>query len=129
MAIKKSVLPIIPVRGFVIFPKTVFHFDIAREKSKNAVLKAISADGLIFLAAQKNENIEQPTESDVNEFGVVAKIKQFLKLPDGCIRILVEGVSRGKLVSPFLKENIYEGEVIYKNSSDKGLSLENILQF
>ena len=124
MAIKKSVLPIIPVRGFVIFPKTVFHFDIAREKSKNAVLKAISADGLIFLAAQKNENIEQPTESDVNEFGVVAKIKQFLKLPDGCIRILVEGVSRGKLVSPFLKENIYEGEVIYKNSSDKGLSLE-----
>ena len=124
MAIKKTVLPIIPVRGFVIFPKTVFHFDIAREKSKNAVLKAISADGLIFLAAQKNENIEQPTESDVNEFGVVAKIKQFLKLPDGCIRILVEGVSRGKLVSPFLKENIYEGEVIYKNSSDKGLSLE-----
>ena len=52
MAIKKSLLPIIPTRGFVIFPKTVFHFDVAREKSKAAIEKSIMNDGLIFLAAQ-----------------------------------------------------------------------------
>jgi len=129
MATKKSLLPIIPVRGFVIFPKTVFHFDIAREKSKNAVLKAVSSDGLIFLAAQKNDNIEEPKESDVNLFGVVAKIKQLLKLPDGCIRILIEGVSRGKLSGDFVKENLYEGEVTYKSSSVRDLSTEEYSAF
>ncbi len=129
MAIKKSILPIIPVRGFVIFPKTVFHFDVARDKSKNAVMKAISLDGLIFLAAQKNDIIENPTESDVNTFGVIAKIKQVLKLPDGCVRILVEGLSRGKLNGSFIKEELYEGEVTYKNSSDKNLSVEEYSAF
>ena len=129
MAVKKSLLPIIPVRGFVIFPKTVFHFDVAREKSKNAVMKALSSDGLIFLASQKNETIENPTESDVNTFGVIAKIKQVLKLPDGCVRILVEGQSRGKLSGSFIKEELYEGEVTYKNSSDKNLSVEEYSAF
>ena len=129
MPVKKSLLPIIPIRGFVIFPKTVFHFDVAREKSKNAVLKAVSSDGLIFLAAQKNDMIEQPAESDVNTFGVIAKIKQVLKLPDGCIRILVEGISRGKLSGSFVKDELYEGEVTYKNSSDKNLSVEEYSAF
>ena len=129
MAVKKSVLPIIPVRGFVIFPKTVFHFDVAREKSKNAVLKAVSSDGLIFLAAQKNETIEEPRESDINTFGIIAKIKQILKLPDGCLRILVEGESRGKLNGSFVNESLYEGEVTYKNSSDKGLTVEEYSAF
>ena len=124
MAIKKSILPIIPVRGFVIFPKSVFHFDVAREKSKNAVLKAVSSNGLIFLAAQKNDAVEEPRESDVNEFGIIAKIKQLLKLPDGCLRILVEGESRGKLSGSFVKDNLYEGTVVYKNSTDKDLSVE-----
>ena len=55
MAIKKELLPIIPIRGFIIFPKTVFHFDVARPKSKAAVEKALISDGLIFLAAQKDE--------------------------------------------------------------------------
>ena len=129
MANKKSLLPIIPVRGFIIFPKTVFHFDVAREKSKNAVLKAVSSDGLIFLAAQKNDLIEEPTEADVNSFGIIAKIKQLLKLPDGSLRILVEGVSRGKLTSAFLKDVIYEGEVLYKNSVTKDLSEEEYSAF
>ncbi len=129
MAIKKSVLPTIPVRGFVIFPKTVFHFDVAREKSKNAVLKAVSSDGLIFLAAQKDDMIEEPKESDVNTFGIIAKIKQILKLPDGCLRILVEGESRGKLNGSFVKDLLYEGEVTYKNSSVRDLSTEEYSAF
>ncbi len=124
MATKKSLLPIIPIRGFIIFPGTVFHFDVARDKSKAAIEKAISNDGLIFLAAQKDDLIEEPTESDVNSFGVIAKIKQLVKLPDGCIRILVEGVSRGKLTSGFVTDTLYEGEVVYKSSSEKGLSVE-----
>ena len=129
MATKKSLLPIIPVRGFVIFPKTVFHFDVAREKSKNAVLKALASDGLIFLASQKNDSIEEPKESDINLFGVIAKIKQTLTLPDGCIRVLVEGISRGKLSGSFVKESLCEGEVTYKSSTDRGLSVEEYSAF
>lgn len=129
MAIKKTLLPIIPTRGFVIFPGTVFHFDVAREKSKAAIEKALIAEGLIFLAAQKDDIIEEPTEKDINPFGIIAKIKQLVKLPDGCIRILVEGISRGKLVSGFVTEALYEGEVQYKNSSVKDLSVEEYSAF
>ena len=124
MATKKIIIPIIPTRGFVIFPGTVFHFDVAREKSKAAIEKSISNDGLIFLAGQKDENIEEPTEKDINSFGIIAKIKQLVRLPDGCIRILVEGESRGKLSSGFVKDDLYEGEVTYKSSTDKDLSVE-----
>ncbi len=129
MAIKKSLLPIIPTRGFVIFPKTVFHFDVARERSKAAIEKSIMNDGLIFLAAQKNDTIESPVESDIRTFGIIAKIKQLVRLPDDCIRILVEGVSRGNLVSGFVNDTMYEGEVVYKNSSDRDLSVEEYTAF
>lgn len=129
MAIKKSILPIIPTRGFVIFPGTVFHFDVAREKSKAAIEKSIINDGLIFLASQKDDTVEDPTEKDISTFGVIVKIKQLIKLPDGCIRILVEGISRGKLVSEFVKEMLYEGEVVFKNSSDRDLSVEEYSAF
>ena len=129
MAIKKILMPIIPTRGFVIFPKTVFHFDVAREKSKAAIEKSIMQDGLIFLAAQKNDTMENPTENDIRSFGIIAKIKQLVRLPDDCIRILVEGISRGKLVSGFVNDTMYEGEIVYKNSTDKDLSVEEYSAF
>lgn len=121
MAQKKITLPVIPIRGFIIFPKTVFHFDVARKKSIEAVNKALLSDGLIFLAAQKNDFVEEPEENDVYNFGIIAKINQLLKLPDGCLRILVEGVSRGK-ISSFKSEEYYNAEVTYKSSSYKDLS-------
>ncbi len=128
MASKKVLLPIIPIRGFVIFPKTVFHFDVARKKSIAAVEKALLQDGLIFLAAQKNDFVEEPLDSDIHTFGIIAKIKQLLKLPDGSLRILVEGVSRGKM-SAFTSEEYYKAEVTYKKSSEKDLSVEEYSAF
>ncbi len=125
----KTLLPVIPTRGFVIFPKNVFHFDVAREKSKAAIEKAIMQDGLIFLAAQKNDMVENPTESDIRPFGIIAKIKQLVRLPDDCLRILVEGVSRGKLTSGFVTDALYEGEVVFKKSSVKDLSVEEYTAF
>ena len=129
MAVKKELLPIIPIRGFIIFPKTVFHFDVARPKSKAAVEKALISDGLIFLAAQKDETVEEPQENDIAHFGIIAKIKQLLKLPDGALRILVEGVERGKLTSKFYSEGLYEGEITYKPSSLRNLSVEEYSAF
>lgn len=128
MAQKKVLLPVIPVRGFIIFPKTVFHFDVARRQSITAVEKAVSSDGLIFLAAQKNDFIEEPQAEDVHTVGIIARIKQLLKLPDGCVRILVEGESRGKM-SSFSADEYYKAEVVYKKSSHKDLSEEEYSAF
>lgn len=129
MALKKEILPIIPVRGFVIFPKTVFHFDVARQKSIAAVEKAIISNGLIFLAAQKDDTVEEPRAEDIHSFGTVAKIKQLVKLPDGALRILTEGVERGTLSSDFFADGLYEGEITYRKSSVRNLSEEEYSAF
>ncbi|MBQ0079009.1 MAG: endopeptidase La [Eubacterium sp.] len=85
----------IPLRGLSVFPNMVLHFDIGREKSINALEKAMIMGQHIFLSSQIDENLDLPTRGDFYEIGVVGKIKQMLKLPGDAIRVLVEGVSRG----------------------------------
>jgi len=80
-----------------IFPNMVLHFDIGREKSINALEKAMIINQHIFLVSQKDENTELPTPEDFYAIGTIAKIKQMLKLPGDSIRVLVEGVYRGKI--------------------------------
>lgn len=93
----KLVLPMIPLRGLSIFPNMVLHFDIGREKSINALEKAMIKNQHIFLATQKNEATDLPTPADFYHIGTIAKIKQMLKMPGDSIRVLVEGVVRGKI--------------------------------
>ncbi|MBQ2941130.1 MAG: endopeptidase La [Clostridia bacterium] len=95
---KNYTLPLIPVRGLVIFPFMVLHFDVAREKSIAALEAAMRHDQLVMLSAQKNIAIEEPAEEDIYEIGCIAKVKQMLKVPGGTIRVLVEGVKRAKIV-------------------------------
>jgi len=91
------VVPLIPLRGTTIFPNMVLNFDIGREKSINALEKAMIVDQHIFLATQKDENTELPTSDDFYSIGTIAKIKQMLKLPGDSIRVLVEGICRGHI--------------------------------
>lgn len=91
------VLPMIPLRGLTIFPNMVLHFDIGREKSINAMEKAMINDQYIFLVTQKDENTDLPTKEDFYEIGTIARIKQMLKLPGDSIRVLVEGITRGRI--------------------------------
>lgn len=95
---KNYTLPLIPVRGLVVFPFMVLHFDVAREKSIAALEAAMKHDQLVMLSAQKNIAIEEPNEEDIYEIGCIAKVKQMLKVPGGTIRVLVEGVKRAKIV-------------------------------
>ncbi len=90
-------LPMIPLRGLTVFPNMVLHFDIGREKSINALEKAMVLNQYIFLSAQKDENTDLPTPEDFYHIGTIGKIKQMLKLPGDSIRVLVEGVSRGRI--------------------------------
>lgn len=88
-------LPMIPLRGLSVFPNMVLHFDIGREKSINALEKAMVMNQHIFLASQIDDNTDLPTSDDFYHLGTIGKIKQMLKLPGDSIRVLVEGVCRG----------------------------------
>ena len=90
-------LPMIPLRGLTVFPNMVLHFDIGREKSINALEKAMITGQHIFLSSQKDENTDLPTPNDFYHVGTIGKIKQMLKLPGDSIRVLVEGMFRGRI--------------------------------
>ena len=90
-------LPMIPLRGLSVFPNMVLHFDIGREKSINALEKAMITGQHIFLSSQKDENTDLPTTEDFYHSGTIGKIKQMLKLPGDSIRVLVEGMARGTI--------------------------------
>lgn len=85
------------MRGLVVFPGMVLHFDVARDKSIAALNAAMQFDQLVMLSAQKNIATEEPAADDIYEIGCVAKVKQMLKLPSGNVRVLVEGVKRAKI--------------------------------
>ncbi|MGC2872238.1 endopeptidase La [Ihubacter sp. rT4E-8] len=92
-----KVYPCIPLRGVTIFPNTVVHFDIGREKSIRALEKAMAVDKLMFVSSQKDDNVLIPTFDDIYETGAVVKIKQMLKIQGDAVRVLVEGICRAKL--------------------------------
>lgn len=99
-------LPLIPLRGLSVFPYMVLHFDVGREKSIKALEEAMMRDQMIFLTTQKDVDIDLPEREDFYETGTICKVKQMLKLPGDAIRVLVEGVARGKVLS-YLHEEPY----------------------
>ncbi len=120
-SIENKKLPLIPIRGIGIFPDTMIHFDIGREKSINALEEAMLEDSDIFLTIQKEADIDSPKEDDFYEVGVICKIKQMIKLPGDNIRVLVEGVNRAKIVSINQEEPYFEvilDEYVYKSDAD-----------
>lgn len=92
-------IPVLPLRGLVVFPKMMLHFDVARKKSADAIAKAMNDNQLIFLTAQKDASINDPDFDDIYKVGVVTKIVQVLKQPDNITRVVVEGQYRAKIVS------------------------------
>ncbi len=97
-------LPLLPLRDIVVFPELVSPLFVGREKSVRALEEAMNGNKLIILAAQKNASIDDPQPNDIYEVGTIANVMQLLKLPDGTVRVLVEGQSRAKIKS-FHNEN------------------------
>src|SRR5690625_1471062 len=91
-------IPLLPLRGLIIFPSMVLHLDVGRDKSVTALEKAMMGEQTIFLTTQRKVSIDNPEPKDIHEVGTVAKISQMLKLPNGTIRVLVEGLYRAKIV-------------------------------
>ncbi|MBM7578862.1 endopeptidase La [Jeotgalibacillus terrae] len=92
-------LPLLPLRGLLVYPTMVLHIDVGRERSIQALEKAMMEDHMIFLSTQKDMAIDQPEQDDLAEMGTLTKVKQMLKLPNGTIRVLVEGIERGRITS------------------------------
>ena len=113
MGSQTRALPLLPLRGVLVFPYTVIHLDVGREKSIQALESAMMGERLIFLATQREAQTDDPREDDIFLTGTVAEVKQLLKLPGGTIRVLVEGVARGRVrrfvrLAPFFKVEIVQ---------------------
>ena len=104
---ESNILYTVAMRGLVAFPKMVMHFDVSRSKSMSAVERSLKEGGKLFLVTQHEAYIDNPKASDLYKVGVVAEIKQVLKLPDNVMKVLVEGVYKANLV-----RLIDDGEVL-----------------
>ncbi|QER41494.1 endopeptidase La [Thermodesulfobacterium sp. TA1] len=98
METQLKTLPLLPLREIVVFPNTAVPLFIGRAKSILAIEKAYAENKILFLSAQKEAKIDNPTEEDIYKVGTICRILQLLKLPDGTLKILVEGLSRGRIV-------------------------------
>ncbi|CEG28054.1 endopeptidase La [Bacillus sp. B-jedd] len=94
-----KIVPLLPLRGLLVYPTMVLHLDVGRDKSVQALEKAMVDDHLIFLTTQKDVSIDEPDEEDLYSIGTLTKVKQMLKLPNGTIRVLVEGLKRARIQS------------------------------
>ena len=104
---KLYTIPLIPLRGLTVFPSVVVHFGVGREKSIAAIEQAMLEEQEVFLAAQKDSAIEDPSKDDIYTIGTICKIKQILKMNDNSIRVLVEGKVRGKITEYIDEEKDY----------------------
>ncbi len=108
-------LPVIALRGLVVFPNIDTSFEVARPQTVRATEMALKADGLIYLVTQKDAQVETPEPADLHKVGVVARIKQSIKLPDKSYRIITEGIARGETQNIFrLESGALTAEVLQK---------------
>src|SRR3984893_1676889 len=121
-------LPMMPIRDVVIFPYMMTPFVVGRESSARALEEALGADKKIFLATQHDASVDEPRPDEIYSVGTVANIVQSLKLPDGNIKVLVEGVERGKIVSVSEDEGYFRATVkTFNFKMEAGAQLEALV--
>ena len=114
-------MPAVALRGLTILPGMIAHFDISRERSLRAVEEAMEQDQKIYLVTQRNVDSEDPTQEDLYQMGIVADIKQVVRLQNDVVRILVDGISRAALLGFTGNEKYLEAELCYCDSNADSL--------
>ena len=119
--------PLLPLRDIVIFPSMVVPLFVGREKSIKALQEVMKSDKSIVLVTQKNSEIDDPNSKDLFQFGCLSKVLQLLKLPDGTVKVLVEGEKRVKVVNyKETKDNFLTCEVEIAEDKNISKDLENL---
>lgn len=126
---QQRIIPLLPLRGILVFPYMVIHLDVGRERSVKSIDEAMLRDREILLVTQKDAQTDEPGTEDIYQVGVIAEIKQLLKLPGGTFRVLVEGLSRGRILSyvstePFIRVLVEE----YHENEEKTAEIEALMR-
>lgn len=126
---KNTLVPLLPLRGLLVYPTMVLHLDVGREKSVQALEKAMVDDHLIFLTMQKDIDIDDPAEEELYKIGTLTKVKQMLKLPNGTIRVLVEGLKRAKFIELTEEDGYYAATLeIMEEDTSKDVEDEALMR-
>jgi ATP-dependent Lon protease len=107
----RIIIPLLPLRDIVVFPHMVAPLFVGRPKSVNALSEAMNRDKRVFLATQKKAGVDNPTEEDISRLGTIGKVLQLLRLPDGTVKALVEGDSRGRIVRFQAEKEFFQVEL------------------
>ncbi len=107
----KTKVPVLPLRDIVVFPHMVVPLFVGRDKSVNALEQVMSGDKKIMLITQKSANIDDPKKNDLFDFGTVANVLQLLKLPDGTVKVLVEGIQRASINIFYENKDFLESDI------------------
>jgi ATP-dependent Lon protease len=114
-------IPLVPLRGLILFPHMVLNFEIGRDKSLAALDAAMESDQILMLAAQKNADTEEPETQDIFEVGTIAHIKQLIRLPGDTVRVIVEGLYRARIME-FTREEPYAEVLAAVDTADRRVS-------
>lgn len=118
-------LPLLPLRGMMVFPYMIIHLDVGRERSMAALEQAMVEDRKIMLSAQIDADTDLPVREDLYEVGTVAEVRQLIKLPGGTIRVLVEGEKRARIITYRQQKQYDEVEVeVYTDPIDSSMQME-----
>ncbi len=117
--------PVLPLRGLLVFPEMVLHVDVGRERSISALNEAMVRAEKVFLVAQKDMAVERPTAEDLYNVGILAFIKQMVKLPNGTIRVLVEGLERATW-DEYKEQDLYDEVTVTAFEVSENKDLEEI---
>ncbi len=129
MTDSKERLPVLPLRGVLVFPDMVLHLDVGRERSISALERAMMKDNRILLVTQKEAKTDEPEKEDLFEVGSVARIKQMIKLPGGTIRVLVEGLSRARIIDLLTEDQFLEADVeVILDEKKKNAEIEALMR-
>lgn len=115
----ERVLPLLPLRGLLVYPAMVLHLDVGREKSVRALEKAMVEDHLILLATQIDTQVDDPGQDEIYAIGTLARVKQMMKLPNGTIRVLVEGLKRARIVEFVADGDWFEVKAAVLDSTER----------
>ncbi len=127
--VNEEKLPVLPLRGVLVFPSMVLHLDVGRERSVSALERSMMNDNRIILITQKEAKVSEPSEEDLHGVGTLATVKQMIKLPGGTIRVLVEGLNRARITKVHTGELFFEADAeIIEDDRGKSQEIEALMR-